>query len=91
MTFQGGLGERYCSQTCYDRGGATVTSHLYQKWTGDCSVCRGPVSLRLGAPASMVCWKPGLFLFHCGSSRCVDAVKRHVQQTGICAICGATL
>lgn len=89
MSYTGGLGERYCSQKCYDAGGATVTSHLLQNWRGDCSVCRGPVSLRIGSPASMVCWKPGLFLFHCGSPSCVDAVKRHVRQTDVCAVCGA--
>jgi hypothetical protein len=85
----GGLGERYCSQDCYNRGGATVTSHLMNQWTGDCSVCRGPVSLRLGAAGSMVCWKPGVFLFHCGSPRCVDAVRNAVRQTDVCPICGA--
>ncbi len=87
-SYIGGLGEHYCSQDCYDRGGATVTKHLIENWTGDCSVCRGPVSLRVGGPASMVCWKPGTFLFHCGSQSCVRRVAEHVQASKICAICG---
>lgn len=91
MTFTGGLGERYCSQKCYDAGGATVTKHLLRKWTGDCSVCRGPVYLHVGSREGMVCWKPGDFLFHCGSPSCVEIVRNHVQQTDVCAICGTPL
>jgi hypothetical protein len=91
MSLTGGLGEHYCSQGCYDKGGATVTHHLLSNWTGDCSVCRGSVRLRLGSTASMVCWKPGVFLFHCGSPNCVEAVRTHVQQTNVCAICGTRI
>ena len=91
MTLTGGLSERYCSQKCYEAGGATVTQHLPQNWTGDCSVCRDPVSLQVGSPASMVCWKPGWFLFHCGSPSCVATVRTHVRQTAVCAICGTTV
>lgn len=89
MAFTGGMGERYCSQKCYDAGGATVTKHLLQNWTGDCSVCRGDVALRVGGAASMVCWKPGLFLFHCGSPSCVAAVRKAVRETDVCPICGS--
>ena len=89
MALTGGLGEHYCSQKCYDAGGATITKHILDGWTGDCSVCRGAVSLRFGSAASMVCWKPGLFLFHCGSPACIGEVRKHVQQSQICAVCGA--
>lgn len=91
MAFTGGMGERYCSQTCYDAGGATVTKHLLEGWSGDCSVCRGPVILRLGARASMVCSGPGQFLFHCGSPTCVLAVREHVRQEEGCAVCGSAV
>lgn len=89
MTFIGGLGELYCSQKCYDAGGATITKHLLENWTGDCSVCRKPICLSFGSSASMVCWKPGLFLFHCGSPNCIDEVMTSVRQSDVCAICGA--
>jgi len=90
MQLTGGLGERYCSQSCYDRGGATVTKHLLSGWQGDCSVCRAPVALRMGGAASMVCWKPGQFLFHCGSASCVAAVKDALRGYPNCAVCGTT-
>ena len=89
MVLTGGMHERYCSQKCYDAGGATITKHLLQNWTGDCSVCRDDVALRVGGAASMVCWKPGLFLFHCGSPNCIAAVRNTVRQTDVCPICGA--
>jgi hypothetical protein len=93
--FTGGLGERYCSQKCYDAGGATITQHLLQGWTGDCSICRGPVRLGVGVArdsgASMVCWKPGHFLFHCGSQSCVAAVRALVQQGDACVVCGSSI
>lgn len=54
MAFTGGMDERYCSQKCYNAGGATVTKHLLQNWTGDCAVCRADVVLRVGGAASMV-------------------------------------
>lgn len=86
--FVGGLGEHYCSKECYDLGGATITFHLLLQRTGYCSVCRKPITLQVGGRASMVCWKPGLFLFHCGSPDCVQAVKSNVQASPVCAICG---
>ncbi len=89
LAFTGGLGEHYCSQKCYDAGGATITKHFLQNYTGDCSVCRRPIRLGVTDLASMVCWKPGLFLFHCGSSSCIDAVRKHIRETHICAVCGA--
>jgi|SRR3990172_10318899 len=89
ITFTGGLGEHYCSRKCYNAGGATITEHLLRNWTGECSVCRGPVRLGLNNSASMVCWKPGLFLFHCGSASCVATVRSRVEESDTCAVCGA--
>ena len=95
IAFTGGLGEHYCSQKCYDAGGATITQHVLQNWTGECSVCRGPVRLGVGGAraggASMVCWKPGLFLFHCGCPSCVAAVRARVQQHDTCVVCGSSI
>lgn len=91
QSFVGGLGEHYCSQVCYDHGGAVITKHLLKKWTGVCSVCRGFVSLKIGGLASMVCWKPGEFLFFCESIECRKAVREIVQASTICVVCGTPI
>jgi hypothetical protein len=86
---RGGLGEPYCSEHCHELGGQTIAREHMNRWTGDCSVCRGPVALSVGSSASMVCWKPGQFLYYCPSPSCVATVRQHVAASTICVICGA--
>src|SRR5439155_22479360 len=85
------LGERYCSESCYELGGATVTRELLSGWAGNCSVCRGPMKLALGGVASVVCYRPGEFLYFCGSSSCVELVRHAVAEQTTCVVCGEAL
>jgi HEAT repeat protein len=85
---RGGLGEPYCSERCYELGGGTITRELLSGWRGDCSVCRKPIKLSVGGRASMVCYRPGEFLYFCGDSSCADAVKQAVRGDS-CVVCGA--
>lgn len=85
---RGGLDEPYCSERCYELGGQTITRELLSRWEGDCSVCRTPIRLQPGSRASMVCYRPGEFLYFCGDESCVAAVRRAVQADG-CVVCGA--
>lgn len=85
---RGGLDEPYCSERCYELGGETIAREVLSDWEGDCSVCRTPVTLRPGGPASMVCYRPGEFLYFCGSPSCVAAVRNAVRGSS-CVVCGA--
>jgi hypothetical protein len=85
------MDEPYCSQECYDAGGATITTTLLQGWSGDCSVCRQPLEIAFGTPGSMVCFKPGLFLYFHQEPACADAVTAKLSELTECVVCGKKL
>ena len=85
---RGGLGEPYCSERCYELGGQTIAREVLSGWEGDCSVCRREINLGVGGPASMVCYRPGEFLYFCGDPSCVEAVRGAVRGSS-CVVCGA--
>jgi hypothetical protein len=85
---RGGLDEPYCSERCYELGGQTIARELLSGWAGDCSVCRRPIKLAIGGCASMVCYRPGEFLYFCGDASCVEAVRSAVEGSA-CVVCGA--
>ena len=88
---EGPMGERYCSENCYELGGQTVARHQIQGWSGDCSVCRGPLSIGTGASGSMVCYKPDLFLYFHQTQSCAEAVRAELARGSACVICGESL
>jgi hypothetical protein len=84
----GPMGERYCSNNCYELGGQTVARHLIQGWSGDCSVCRGHLSIGMGQSGSMVCYKRGEFLYFHQQPSCVSAVQAELAKGTECVVCG---
>lgn len=88
---RGGLDEPYCSEACYERGGATVTTTLLQGWVGVCSVCKQPLEVRLGQQGSMVCSAPGAFLYFHQNDECDRAVAEAVRTSRVCVVRGTSI
>ena len=85
----GGMGEPYCSQACYDRGGAAITTDLLTGWQGPCSVCGQPLTLAPGSQGSAVCDGPGLMLRFHQKVECVAAVRERMAVRTACVVCDA--
>jgi len=87
----GPMGERYCSDKCYELGGQTIARHQIQGWVGDCSVCRGDLRIGPGQSGSMVCYKPGLFLYFHQQPSCESAVRAELAKGSGCVVCGTSV
>jgi HEAT repeat protein len=87
----GPMGERYCSEHCFELGGQTVARHQLGGWTGDCSVCRNDLAIGPGQMGSMVCYKPGLFLYFHQERNCEEAIRGELALGTECVICGHAL
>lgn len=88
---KGPMGETYCSERCYELGGQTVARHVIHGWVGDCSVCRGDLRIGPGQSGSMVCYKPGLFLYFHQQPSCESAVRAELAKGTPCVVCGTSV
>jgi len=90
MPIQGGFGEPYCSQTCYDNGGKYVAAVMLKNQTGVCGVCQKPVKASMyGKSDCAIVPYEGVNLFICNS--CTHQGKAYLSNYRKCCMCQSVL
>ena len=90
MTHRGGIGEPYCSETCYDKGGKHGGAIRLNQESGVCSICQTPVRMSLSSAGAAFPYG-GQTLYICGSASCREKVRAFVDTKNVCCMCGKTL
>ncbi len=86
MIIHGGLGEPYCSQECFDKGGKYASAVMLKKQTGVCGICQKPVQASMyGSPNCAIVPYEGVNLFICNS--CTIEGKAYLQDYQKCCMC----
>ncbi len=84
--YQGGLGEPYCSQTCYTDGGRYASSVMLQNQAGVCGFCQKPVRASMyGVPECAAIPFEGMTLFVCPA--CMNKARSFMNSYGKCCMC----
>jgi hypothetical protein len=83
---RGGLGEPYCSDQCYEKGGKYASAVMLKNQTGVCGFCQKQVQASMYSASNCgVIPYEGINLFVC--SNCVGKAKEYLGSYRKCCMC----
>jgi hypothetical protein len=85
---RGGLGEPYCSETCYNAAGKDIAGANLRAYDGPCGFCQQPVRLGLGSGNAAHPFRK-VFLYVCPG--CRSRAEAHAAKIQECCFCGRGL
>lgn len=87
---RGSLGEPYCCNECYEKGGRYISAVMLKNQSGVCGFCQKPVRASMyGRAECAVVPYEGVNLFICPN--CAGRAKAHLENYRKCCMCGKSV